>query len=221
MREVSNYATLLPSKKDTKKERIEGTGGGKGKGKGKGKKRAQLTFLNLHEILYQTLHQPILLSHPPLELHQLAQHRGVVLFQRERARREVVDLCLEGGGVRGGGGGGGAGGVRGGVGVGVGVGGGVGVGVRGAGGGVGVGGVGGVRVGEGGGRGFALGGDFAFYVFEGVASLGVEVWVTECPALKGLGVRRKEEDRIRTEYHVHVPQTGYHPYFLPAKQASS
>ena len=40
-------------------------------------------------------------------------------------------------------------------------------------------------VGEGGGRGFALGGDFAFYVFEGVASLGVEVWVTEGPALEG------------------------------------
>lgn len=170
---VRSASALPPTgkkKRKTKNEREEGR-----------KKRPKShTILDLQKVLYQILHQPVLLRHVPLEIDHLLQHLLVIPLQTPNMRahvllraREAVDLRLqrrargravpravaEGG--RGGGrgqGGGGEGRVRG--------------------------------CGRGGGvllllllRGLALRGHFALDVLERVAPLGVEVGVAERPAL--------------------------------------
>ena len=50
------------------------------------------TILQLQEVLYQILHQPVLLRHVPLEVHHLIQHVLVVVLQVADVRRHLVLL---------------------------------------------------------------------------------------------------------------------------------
>jgi hypothetical protein len=70
------------------------------KAKPKTRKKRLLTTLTPQEIRNQTLHQPILLRHPPLKPHHLHQHILIIPLKAPQPRPELLPVVFKSSNLR-------------------------------------------------------------------------------------------------------------------------